>query len=354
MNPSAAPSPAAGVAPARVLVIGAGAIGGLLAARLALAGHEVSVVARGAHAAAMQRRDHILLEAHGEVRQAPVTAFDALAAAPPAEFVFITLKGYQLPPLAAALGALARAARVCVPIQNGIGWWYFQKQAGPHAGRVVRAVDPEGALAAAFAGVTLAPGFASMAAEVVAPGHVVTPASAADAVLLGPLDPGDAGNVAAAQAAAAVIASSGLGAQAVEVRQAGWAKLLGNIWTNPVGALTGSTISHLASHPAGLDLARALMREAEAVANALGMIPGLDYEARFERSRTLRQGIKSSMLQDIERGRPTERLAIVSALVELAGVAGLDAPRARTLDACLQLLEENLATARAAAAAARA
>lgn len=328
--------------PASVLMIGAGAIGGLLAARLALAGHTVSVVARGAHCAAMRASGHIVHEANGVVREAPVTAYDDIASAPDADFVFITLKGYQLPPLAAQLGAKARAARVCVPVQNGISWWYFQEAEGPHAGRAVRAVDPEGALAAAFKGVTLAPGFASMAAEVIAPGHIRTPASAADALLLGPLKPRDANNVAAAQAAAALVASSGLGAQLVEIRQAGWAKLLGNIWTNPVGAITRSTISHLASHPAGLELSRALMREAEAVANALGVDPGLDYEARFERSRTLRKGIKSSMLQDIERGRPTERLAIVSALVELAEVAGLDAPRARTLDACLQLLEENL------------
>lgn len=334
--------------PARVLVIGAGAIGGLLAARLALAGHTVAVVARGAHCAAMRAAGSILLETRGEIRQAPVTAFDSIAAAPAADFVFITLKAYQLPALATELGARARAARVCVPVQNGIPWWYFQRATGPHANRVVQAVDPAGTLAAQLRDAVLAPGFASIAAEVVAPGHIVAPAAAADAMPLGPLGPDDQ---AGALAAAALIATTGYLAPLVDVRQAAWAKLLGNLWTNPLGALTRSTISHLATHPVGQQLARELMIEAEAVANALGVVPGLDYEQRFERSRVLRQGIKSSMLQDIERGRQTERVAILQALVELADLAGVAVPRARTLNACLLLLEENLAAERAVEAA---
>ncbi len=339
--------------PKRVLVVGAGAIGGLLAARLALAGHDVSVVARGAHCAAMRERGHLLLETRAGTQRAHVTAWETLAAAPAAEVVFVTLKAYQLPALAEDLAAKAHAAKLFVPIQNGIPWWYFQRAGGVNEGRSVHAVDPEGKLArrrtgvahlALTSGAPVVPGFATVAAEVIAPGHVLHPAFDEDAIPVGPLAAEDRH---LAEAAAAVVSSTGFHAPLVDVRQFAWVKLLGNIWTNPLGALGRATVAHVATVPASRKLALALMKEAESVARALGVEPGLDFEKRLERARRLRQGVKSSMLQDIERGRATERQAIVTAVVELAALAGIEVPRIATLDVCMELLEESVLTARA-------
>ena len=331
---------ARGSALASILVIGAGAIGGLLAARLALAGHSVAVVARGAHLEAMRDRGHIMLEWPDHREQTPVAAYAEVDSAPDAEIVFVTLKAYQLPALAAPIARKARRASAFVPIQNGIPWWLFAgtNKANTHAGCVVRAVDPEGALMTAFRGVPLAPAYATVAAEVIAPGTIRHQRSAEDSFPIGALD--DAALPAAALAADA-LTSTGFSAPRIDVRQWVWIKLLGNIWANPIGALTGATVAQVATDPASRPIALALMSETQAVARAFGVEPGIDFERRLERAVRLRQGTKASMLQDIERGRATERDAILGALVELADLVGIAVPHVRTLLACLTLREAH-------------
>jgi 2-dehydropantoate 2-reductase len=321
-----------------VLVVGAGAIGGVLAARLALAGHRVAIVARGAHCAATAQRGALLLETSEGVACAPVAAYDTLRAAPDAQAVFVTVKAHQLAPIADDLAPRVRAAQVFVPIQNGIPWWYFQHSEGPHAGRIVRAVDPDGHLAALLGNAVIVPAFAQVAAEVVAPGRVVHQAFAADAFPLGPLA---AAHEDAAARAAALIGSAGFNAPLTDVRRFVWVKLLGNVWANPIGALTGATVAQIATHRMGRPLALALMTEAQSVARALGVDPSIDFEQRLERARTLRQGVKASMLQDVERGRETEHAAILGALIELAELARVDVPHVATLQACMELLADN-------------
>jgi len=322
-----------------VLVVGAGAIGGLLAARLSLAGHRVAVVARGAHFEAMAERGALLLETRDGVTPASVEAYDTLRAAPGADAVFVTVKAHQLAAIAEDLAPKARAARVFVPIQNGIPWWYFLHAPGPHAGRAVRAVDPQGRLAASLGGAVVVPAFATVAAEVVAPGRVFHQAFPADAFPLGALAPAHAE---AADHAAALIRATGIAAPITDVRRFVWVKLLGNVWANPVGALTRAAVGRIATHPAGRTLALALMTEAQAVARALGVEPGLDFVQRLARAEHSRQGVKSSMLQDVERGRETERAAILGALVELAALTGVDVPHVATLHACLELLHDSV------------
>jgi len=325
-----------------VLVVGAGAIGGLLAARLAMAGHEVAVVARDAHFAAIRERGAMLLQTSEGTVSAPVKAFDTVGAAPSSRVVVVTLKAHQLSAVAEELAQKAMAAMCFVPIQNGIPWWYFQNASGPRANRVVRAVDPDGRLAALLGGSVLVPAFATVAAEVTAPGRVVHQAFEADAFPIGPLH--DRHSDAAARAAE-LFRSSGFKAPLTDVRQFVWIKLLGNIWANPVGALTRRSVAEIATHPASRPLALALMRETERVARAYGIEPGIDPNQRLERAWRLRQGVKSSMLQDIERGRETEHRAILGALVELAADAQVDIPHVRTLHACMELLESKATSA---------
>jgi 2-dehydropantoate 2-reductase len=322
----------------RILVIGAGAIGGLLAARLALAGHDVGAVARGAHLDAMRARGHLRLETRDGVVEAPVRAYATAQDAPHADVVIVTLKSHQLPALVEPIAQNAMGAHAFVPIQNGIPWWYFQHTTGPHAGRVVRAVDPDGRVAGLLAGAPVVPGFALVAAEIIAPGQVFHQKFPTDTITLGPLAPANDG---AASIAGELLRSAGFEVQQRDVRREVWRKLLGNIWANPVGALTRASIDRIATHAVGKPLALALMRETEDVARAFGIDPELDFEQRLERARRVRQGVKSSMLQDVERGRETEHRAILGALVELADLAGLDVPRARTLHACMELLDEQ-------------
>lgn len=320
---------------ADVLVIGAGAIGGLLAARLSLAGHEVAVVARGAHLQAMRRDGALLLETPSGSRGAPVAAYASVQEAPDATIVIVTLKAYQLPAMANEIAPKVRRCRVFVPIQNGIPWWYFQRAAGPHAGRVVHAVDPQGDLVRLLGAAPIVPAFATVAAEVVAPGHVRHAANDTDAFPMGALAPEHA---AAAALAGAVFEAMGMLAPPSDVRQWVWRKLLGNIWANPIGALTRATVAEIAGTPISRSLALALMSETRAVARALGIEPDIDFEQHLDRGIRLRQGTKSSMLQDVERGRPIEHAAITGALIELAELADVTVPQVRTLDACLQLL----------------
>lgn len=323
---------------ARILVIGAGAIGGLLAVRLSLAGHSVSALARGAQLDAIRAQGGLTL-ATGSARQtAPVTAVGSLEEAGPADWIFVTLKAHQLARLAPSIALQARAARALVPIQNGIPWWYFLGDGGVREAPVVRAVDPDGELMSRLGDCRLLPGLALIAAEVSQPGVIVNVSSQTDALEVGPVRAGDAR---LAEELTALIAGSGLGCSLVPIRKAVWSKLLGNIWANPIGALTGATVAEIASQSATRSLARALMAEVEAVARAYGVEIGIDFDVRLERAVRLRQGIRSSMLQDVERGRPTERAALLEAVIELAQIKAIDTPNISALNALIALGEPN-------------
>jgi 2-dehydropantoate 2-reductase len=316
----------------RILVIGAGAIGGLLAARLCARGHEVAVVARGAHLAALRAQGLTLDSADGRTHTRPA-AFATAAEAPQAEVVFVTLKAHQLPGMADDIARACRGARMLVPVQNGVPWWYFLGKPGPHEGRVLRAADPDGRLARTLPAALTVPAFAFLAAEVIAPGHLRHDPGQKESFPLGEL--GGSGGSRAAELSA-LMRDAGFDAPVVDVRLWMWNKLLGNVWANPIGALTRATVPQTATQPDSRRLALALMRELSEVAFAHGYRTSIDYEARLDRGASL-AGARASMLQDVERGRRTEHEAILGGVVELAGVAGLAVPRIETLLACLRL-----------------
>ncbi len=318
----------------RVLIIGAGAIGSLLAARLCEAGHEVAVVARGAHLDALRARGLILESPSGNLLARPA-AHASADEAPAAEAVFVTLKAYQLPGMAAGIARACRGARIFVPVQNGIPWWYFQRLDGPHKGRAVAAVDPDGALARTLPLELTVPAYAFLSAEVTAPGQVRYSATEKDSFPLGELH-GGSGPL--AEAGTELLRSAGFDAPVVDVRLWMWNKLLGNVWANPIGALTRATVGATATHPDGRRLALALMREVSAVAEAFGHRTSVDFEARLARGAGLATA-RSSMLQDVVRGRRTEHDAILGALAELAALAGVPVPCSETLLACLRLAD---------------
>lgn len=320
----------------RVLVIGAGAIGGYLAARLAAGGVPVAVVARGEHLRAIQRSGLTLHGADGSTLTARVDAYAHPESAPPSDVVLITLKAHQVPAMAPAIAAASRSAELVIPVHNGVGWWYLQGHPGPHAGRAIEAVDPGGGIARALPLARIAPMYAFVSAEVTAPGcigHLVAPT---DHFPIGPLH---ADAAAAVQRWCEVMEGVGLRTAVRDARQLMWFKLLGNVFANPICALTGSTLGPVVAHPRTRALAIDLMRETTAVAAAHGDTVEPAYEQRL--TRTAEMGAaRPSMLQDRLAGRPMELGAILGAVSELGALAGVATPRIDTLLACLEVLAE--------------
>lgn len=326
----------------RICVYGAGAIGGFLAGRLSLAGHDVVAVARGAHLEAIRRDGLTLVGSDGRVEKAAGVRGAAPEEAgsvdlPSLDLLVVTLKAHQIPPLAREIAGLSSRAAVTVPLQNGIPWWYFHRHGGVHEGLAVEAVDPGGAVAAAIGTAGLIPAIASKSAEVEAPGivrHAVTPG---DRFPMGELDGAMSGRLAET---VGLFKAAGIPADAVpDIRTEVWAKLLGNLPLNPLGALTGATIGRTVAHPHARGLCLAMMREALSVAAAFGAAPAIDPEVRIRRSEAIGE-VKASMLQDRERGRPMEVEAIAGAVVELAGIAGIPVPSTEAVYACASLLAD--------------
>jgi len=314
----------------RITIFGAGAIGGYLAARLAaVEGVALSVVARGAHLAAI--RDHGLrLVEPGGHRAVPVPATDTPAALGPQDCVILTVKAHSVAGALPAVAPLLGPGTAVVTMQNGIPWWYFHRSGGPHEGRRIAAVDPGGAISAALGPERAIGAVVYVAAEVVAPGVIEHPFG--DRLVLG--EPSGAATPRLA-ALAGVLAAAGIDTEtAADIRTAIWVKLWGNLAFNPVSALTGATLAGICGDDDGRAVARAMMVEAAGVAEALGIRLPLDVDARIARAAAV-GAHRTSMLQDLERGRPMEIDPIVTAVQELGRLAGRPTPG---IDLVLNLL----------------
>ncbi|MGE0717871.1 MAG: 2-dehydropantoate 2-reductase [Alphaproteobacteria bacterium] len=316
----------------RICVFGAGAIGGYVAAELAMAGEEVTVIARGPHLAAM-RENGLTLLIEGERKVARVTATEDPAEAGPQDSVIVTLKAHSLPPVAHRLAPLLGPETTVVTAMNGVPWWYFDRLSGPWEGQRVRAVDPDGKVAAAVAPERVIGCVVYPACEVVAPGviqHVE-----GNRFQLGEIDGTRTPRIAALSEA---MNRAGLKAPVrPRIRDDIWLKLWGNAGFNPISALTGGTLEQIASDPATRPVVRALMVEVEAVAKALGAKLAVDVDTRIKWAHDV-GAHKTSMLQDLERGRPMEIDPMVTAVQEMARLVGVATP---TLDVVLGLVQQR-------------
>ena len=308
-----------------VCVFGAGAIGGFLAARLAMAGAEVSVVARGAHLAAMQTAG-LMLESDGTTTATfPRVAADP-AALGPQDYLVITLKAHSLEPALPQMRALIGPGTTIVAGVNGLPWWYFYGLDGPYRDRRVRAVDPHGALweglpPAQTLGCIIYP-----AAEIAAPG--VIRHGYGDRFSLG--EP-DGSRSARAERLSKLLIGAGLKAPVrPRIRDELWVKLWGNMAFNPVSALTTATLDRITGEADSRALCRAVMLEGQAVAEAIGVRFAIDVEKRLDGAAEVGQH-KTSMLQDLELGRPLEIEALLGAVVEVAEWVGVPTPLSRAL-----------------------
>ena len=318
-------------------MVGAGAIGGYLAVRLANDGHEVSVVARGPHLAAIQSSGLSLIEADQTFVAEQLVATDRIRDLGPQEIVFLALKAHQIEPVVSDLSVLLDASTVMVTLQNGIPWWYFQKLGGPYADRVVRTVDPNGVLFDRIAPDRVVGCIAYPAATIAEPGvirHIE-----GNRFPLGELDGSESsrvGNI------SSLFEEAGFKARVLtDIRSEIWLKLWGNLTFNPISAVTHATLVDICQFPLTRELAATMMTEAQAIGERLGA----GFRVPMERRISGAEGVgkhKTSMLQDVEAGKPLEIDGMLGVVVELAEITKVEVPTLRALYACVSLLNKTI------------
>ena len=319
-------------------VVGAGSIGGFVGTKLSLAGEDVTLVARGANLQAIRAQGMRVIMHDGS----EYVADKVRAAATPAEagahdVVILGMKAHQVAAVGAELAALCHKDTVIIPMQNGIPWWYFQRHGGEFEGRVVTSVDPGGALAAAIDPQRLLGCVVYPACELAAPG--VVRHIEGDRFPLGELD---GASSARANAIAETFARAGLKAPILDnIRAEIWLKLWGNLTFNPISALTHSTLVDICQFPLTRELAAAMMREAQAVANRLGISFRVTLDKRIAGAERVGKH-KTSMLQDVEAGRDPEIDALVGSVIEVGRIVGEPTPHIEAVYALVKLLARTM------------
>jgi len=325
----------------RFLIAGAGAIGAYLGARMTCAGFDVTLFARGPHLRAMQQHGVRVKSVEGDFDAHP-RIVGTLEEAGPADVVFLGVKAHALTALAPQLAPVLGLETTVVSTQNGIPWWYFQSSGGPLDGIHLERVDPGGAIAAAIEARRVVGSIVYFATEVAEPG--VVRHTEGNRISLG--EPDGSRSERIRQIAEALIASGMRAPVTTRIRHEIWVKILGNVAFNPISALTGATIAAMTRDPEVAALARKIMKEAEAVALALGLELPISIAQRMAGAEKVGEH-KTSMLQDLEAGRPIELEAVVGAVVELGERLNLPMPHTRTVYACTKLLAVTRAQAKA-------
>jgi 2-dehydropantoate 2-reductase len=316
----------------RICVVGAGAIGGLVASGFARAGHEVSLVARGAHLEALREKGLALLS--GEKREVfAVRVSDDPADLGAQDVVFICLKTHSIAAMLPRTKTLLLPDTVVVPAINGLPWWYFYREGGRLDGQALACLDPGGSMFRALDPARILGCVVHAAAEVPAPGTVRH--TAGRSFLIG--EPDRSKSARAERLVAAMNAAGFEAKHAQDIRVEIWTKLIGNVSYNPVAALALAEMNDIHGNEALLDLIRGMMEEAMRVAEAYGVRIPITLDERIAVAKRL-AGARISMHQDVEKRRPLEIDAIVGAVVELARKAAIATPM---IDAVWALISER-------------
>jgi len=319
----------------KICIYGAGAVGGLMAGWLSRAGHQVSVVARGAQLAAIREKG---LRIRSEGRETPVAlraeSDPALLGAQDA--VIVAVKGQSLAQVARGIAPLLGAATAVVTAMNGVPWWFFDRL-GFGDGRLrLESLDPGGELARAMPTERIVGCVVHLAASTPEPGLISH--NMGRRLVLG--EPGGS-NTARTQDIAAALTQAGFDCvQSAFIEKEFWVKLLGNVSFNPVSALTLSTAERLIADAEVKDYMVAIMREVLAIGRAVGVDADIDPEARIDMARHLGK-FKTSMLQDMEAGKPLEIDGLLTGTLEVARKAGVAAPFTRSLSGLLRLRAQS-------------
>ena len=312
----------------KVCIFGAGAIGGFLGARLAQSGCTVSALARGATAAAL--RTHGLRVQSGEaLTSTSVTVAEDPAALGEQDLVIVAVKGPAMPGVAARIAPLLHADTMVLTAMNGVPWWFFHGFGGKFAGTRLKAIDPDGAIAAAIPDRHVIGCVVHLSCATLAPGltrHVF-----GNQLIVGEPD----GRMSPrAEALAATLVRAGFATTvSASIQSDIWYKLWGNMTMNPVSALTGATVDRVLDDPLVHRFCLAAMAEASAIGTAIGCPIEQSGEDRNAVTRKL-GAFKTSMLQDVEAGKPVELDALVTVVREIGERAGIATPN---IDALLGL-----------------
>jgi len=320
----------------KICVVGAGAIGGLMGAKLAMAGEDVTVIDQGAHLAAIQERGlKLIWEDGSEHVVSNIKATSSPAEAGPQDLVILATKAHYLEAVARDVPAMLGPDTVIVTVQNGIPWWYFHKHGGPFDGRRLESLDPTGVLEKHIDGDRIIGCVVYPAAEVTEPGviHHVE----GDRFPIGELDGSETERV---RKLHDLLVAAGFRSRILDdIRAEIWLKAWGNLSFNPISALTHATLEEICQFADTRKLAADMMAEAQAIANKLGIEFRHTIEKRIAGAESV-GAHKTSMLQDVELGRSLEVEALMGAVLELARLTDTPAPAIAAVCACVKLLNK--------------
>ena len=323
----------------KICVVGAGAIGGMLAVKLARTGHDVTVILRGANLEAVKQNGLTLIEENGdELLAKPIKATSSIAEAGVQDLVILGMKAHQVAAVAADLPQLMHSATRVVTMQNGIPWWYFYKLAGNYTGMPVQAVDPDGVIARYIPIDGVVGSVVYPASEVVRPG--VIKVMEGNRFTLGEIDGSDTPSI---RAISDAFKAAGFKAPvSMDIRSEIWLKVWGNLSFNPISALTHATLEDICLHTPTRELAVSMMTEAQTIGEKLGVQFKVSLEKRIAGAQAVGQH-KTSMLQDVEQGRALELQALVASVIELGNITHTPTPTIHAVYALASLLAKNLA-----------
>ncbi len=320
----------------KTCVVGAGSIGGLIAAYLARAGFDTSVVARGAHLRAIQAQG-LSVVAPEERFTVKLPAAEDPAAFGVQEIVFLGLKAHQIPDMLPRIKPLVGPHTIVVPAINGLPWWYFFREGGPQDGQPIRCLDPKGDMFASLDPHRIVGCVVHAAAEVSAPGEIRS--NGRRTFYLGEPDGSLSRRL---NALADTMVHATLEVHVSEnIRSDVWMKLIGNLTFNPVAALTRANLTQICDNPGLIAYIRRMMEECNTVSAAYGVPQAMTIDKRLELARGVGP-VRSSMLQDLEAGRPMEIEPIVGSVVELAEAKGIAIPNVAALYAMIKELALRL------------
>jgi len=322
----------------KICIVGAGAIGGMLGVKLALGGHDVTLILRGANLEAVRQNGLTLIEENGiELLAKPVKATANISEAGVQDVVILGLKAHQVAAVAADLPQLMHSATRVVTMQNGIPWWYFYKLAGNYTDMPLRAVDPDGVIAKYIPIDSVIGSVVYPASEVIRPG--VIKVIEGNRFTLGEIDGADTASI---RAISDAFKAAGFKAPVSrDIRSEIWLKVWGNLSFNPISALTHATLEDICLYPPTRELAASMMTEAQAIGEKLGVQFKVSLDKRIAGAQAVGQH-KTSMLQDVEQGRALELQALVASVIELGQMTQTPTPTIHCVYALASLLAKNL------------